>query len=128
MVRSVPGRSLIDQVAVRVLDSNMRLYRICRGEPAELDDLRSHYELDLPPRGVEDRATVIHMAISMFETAERCWELIDRMNGRIGDRVAELALVPDRGVCVAKTGGPAHWSVWGRPAELQSAVAGYANR
>ena len=84
MVRSVPGRSLIDQVAVRVLDGNMRLYRICRGEPAELDDLRSHYELDLPPRGVEDCATVIHMAISMFETAERCWELIDRTNGRIG--------------------------------------------
>lgn len=122
----MPHRSLIDHVAVRVLDREMRLYRICRGDPAELDDFRSHYELDLPPRGIEDRATAVHMAVSMFEAAARCWELIERTHGRIGDRVAEVTLVPDRGVCVAKTGGPAHWSVWGRPTELQSAVAGYA--
>jgi hypothetical protein len=30
------------------------------------------------------------MAVSMFETAEPCWALIDRTRGRIGDRVAEL--------------------------------------
>ena len=128
MVRAVPRRSLLEQVVVRVLDHDMRVYRISKGEPAELDDFRSHYELALPPRGIEDRATVIHMAVSMFETAERCWELIERTNGRIGDRVAEVALVADRGVCVAKTGGPSHWSVWGRPAELQSAIVDYATR
>jgi len=58
-------------------------------------------------------------------TARELRELIERTAGRIGDRVAEVTLVPDRGVCVAKTGGPLHWSVWGRPAELQAAVAGY---
>jgi hypothetical protein len=82
MVRAVARRSLLDQVVVRVLDHDMRVYRISKGEPAELDDFRSHYELALPPRGIEDRATVIHMAVSMFETAERCWELIERTNGR----------------------------------------------
>ena len=121
----MPRRSLIGEVAVRVLDRETRFFRICRAEPAQLDDFRSHYELDLPPRGIEDSATVMHMAVSMFETPAPCWELIERTAGRIGDRVAEVTLVPDRGVCVAKTGGPLHWSVWGRPAELQAAVAGY---
>jgi hypothetical protein len=125
IVLAVPRRSLIQEVAVRVVARETHLFRICRVEPAKLDDFRSHYELELPPRGIEDRATVIHMAVSMFETPEPCWELIERTSGRVGDRVAEVTLLPDRGVCVAKTGGPWHWSVWGRPAELQSAVAGY---
>jgi hypothetical protein len=34
-----------------------------------------------------------------------------------------LRLVLGGGVCVAKTGGPLHWSVWGHPAVLQAAVA-----
>ena len=45
------------------------------------------------------------MAVSMFETAKPCWSLIDRTKGRIGDHVAELRLVPGRGVCAAKNGG-----------------------
>jgi hypothetical protein len=32
-----------------------------------LDALRSHYELGRPPRGPENRAAVIHMALSMFD-------------------------------------------------------------
>lgn len=71
---------------------------------------------------------MIHMAVSMFETAEPCWALIDRTRGRIGDHVAELRLVPGRGVCAAKTGGPLHWSVWGDPAVLQATVSGYVGR
>lgn len=94
------------------------------GDPAQLDSFRSHYELRRPPRGPELRAAVIHMAASMFETAEPCWALIDRTQGRIGDRVAELRLVPGLGAGAAKTGGPFHWSVWGEPAVLQAAVNG----
>jgi hypothetical protein len=45
-------------------------------------------------------------SISMFDAAEPCWDLIDRTRGRIGDHVAELRLGPDRGICVARTGGP----------------------
>jgi hypothetical protein len=67
------------------------------------------------------------MAVSMFETAELCWALIDRTKG-IGDHVAELRLVPGRGVCAATTGGPLHWSVWGDPAVLHAAVTGYVRR
>jgi hypothetical protein len=54
---------------------------------------------------------------------------VDRQDqGRIGDRVAELRLVPGRGLCAAKTGGPLHWSVWGDSVVLQAAVSGYVDR
>ncbi|MGP0033090.1 MAG: hypothetical protein ACLP4R_00685, partial [Solirubrobacteraceae bacterium] len=50
----------------------------CTGQPgpnspAQLDSFRSNYELPRPPRGPEIRAAVIHMAVSMFETAEPGW-------------------------------------------------------
>ena len=51
--------------------------------------------------GSEIWAAVICVAVSMVEMAEPCWALIDRTRGRIGDHVAELRLVPDRGVCTA---------------------------
>lgn len=96
--------------------------------PPQVDSFRSHYELQRPPRGAEVRAAVIHMAVSMFETPALCWDLIARTRGRIGDHVAELRLVPGRGVCLANTGGRLHWSVWGRPDELQAAIVGYIDR
>ena len=122
--------SIIREVRIHVLEDETRLYRatwVDQG-PARLDSFRSHYELQRPPRGPEIRAAVIHMAVSMFESIEPCWALIDRTSGRIGDCVAELRLVPGLGVCAAKTGGPLHWSVWGDPGVLQSAVSGYAVR
>ena len=117
----MPRMSVIQEVKVRVLEDEVRLYRATwkDGDPAQLDSFRSHYELQRPPRGPEVRAAVIHMAVSMFETAEPCWALIDRTRGRIGDHVVELRLVPGRSVCAAKTGGPLHWSVWGDPAVLR---------
>ena len=122
--------SIIREVRVRVLEDEMRLYRATWADhhPGQLDSFRSHYELQRPPRGPEIRAAVIHMAVSMFETAEPCWALIDTTSGRIGDHVAELRLVPGFGVCTAKTGGPLHWSVWGDPAVLQAAIGGYVDR
>ncbi len=118
-------RSLLANIHVRVLDDEMRLYRACAGaaDGVDLDSFRSHYELKRPPRGPENRATVIHMALSMFEEPEPCWNLIERTRGKIGDHVAELHLTPGRGICVAKTAGPLHWSVWARPEVLQDGVA-----
>jgi len=118
-------RSLLTNVDVRVLDSEMRLYRACASSAggAALDSFRSHYELKRPPRGPENRATVIHMALSMFEEPEPCWTLIERTRSKIGDHVAELRLTPGHRICVAKTAGPLHWSVWGRPEVLNDAVA-----
>ena len=103
-------RSLLVNIDVRVLDAEMRLYRACAGsaEGVVPESFRSHFELKRPPRGPENRATVIHMALSMFEEPEPCWDLIERTRGKIGDHVAELRLTPGRGVCVAKTAGPLH--------------------
>jgi hypothetical protein len=126
----VPAPSLIREVRVRVLDEELRLYRACLApeDPAQVDSFRSHYELRRPPRGPERRAAIIHMAVSMFEAAAPCWGLIERTRGRIGSHVAELRLPPGRGICVAKTGGPLHWSVWGHPEVLQAAIAAYMGR
>ena len=79
----MPRMSVIREVLVRVLEDEMRLYRATwgDGDPAQLESFRSHYELQRPPRGPEVRAAVIHMAVSMFETAEPCWGLIDRTKG-----------------------------------------------
>jgi hypothetical protein len=122
--------STIQEVRVRVLEEEMRLYRATwrDHEVSQLESFRSHYERQRPPRGPEIRAAVIHMAVSMFEAAQPCWALIDRTGGRIGDRVAEVRLPPGRGVCVAKTGGPLHWSVWGDPRVLQAAMSGFVGR
>ena len=119
-------RSLLINVDVHVLDAEMRLYRACTGSASggvALHSFRSHYELRRPPRGPENRATVIHMGLSMFEEPEPCWNLIERTRGKIGDHVAELRLTPGDGICVARTAGPLHWSVWGRPEVLHDAVA-----
>lgn len=118
-------RSLLSNIDVRILDEEMRLYRACAAsaDGVALDSLRSHYELKRLPRGPESRATVIHMALSTFEEPEPCWNLIERTRGKIGDHIAELRLMPGRGICVAKTAGPLHWSVWARPEVLYDAVA-----
>jgi hypothetical protein len=94
----------------------------------QVASFRSHYELQRPPRGVETWATVIYMAVSTFETEAPCWHLIERTRGRIGDHVAELGPGSGHGICVAKTGGPGHWSVWARPDVLQAAVRAYLRR
>jgi hypothetical protein len=113
-----------------MLEEPMRLYRVCTDpqHPDALDSFRSRYELGRAPRGLEVQAAVIHMAVSMFETAEPCRNLIRRTRRRIGTHVAELKLRPGQGICVAKTSGPLHWSVWATPDELRSAVQSYTER
>jgi hypothetical protein len=41
---------------------------------------------------------------------------------KLGGHIATVELRPGLGLCVAKTGRPAHWSVWGRPLQLESCV------
>jgi hypothetical protein len=57
----------------------------------------------------------------MFASADVAAQLASRVP-KLGGHVATIDLVPGRGFCVAKTGGPAHWSVWGRPLQLTSCV------
>lgn len=115
--------SLLRRIDVQVLESEQRLFRIshARDDEAFLECLRSHYELQRPPRGPEHRAAVIHMALSMFDSREIARQLAVRVP-KLGGHIATVDLRPDLGICIAKTGGPAHWSVWGRPAQLEACI------
>lgn len=115
--------SLLRTIQVDVLDEPRRLYRVCSPREADgfIESFRSHYELGRPPRGPEDRAAVIHMAVSMFDSPEIAAQLASRVP-KLGGHVAHVDLLPGNGFCAAKTGGPAHWSVWGRPLQLAGAV------
>jgi hypothetical protein len=115
--------SLLSSIEIVVIEEPQRLYRVSRARDDEqfVDAFRSHYEQRLPPRGPENRAAAIHMALSMFESADVAAQLARRVP-KLGGHVATVDLEPDLGLCVAKTGGPAHWSVWGRPLQLASCV------
>ena len=56
----------------------VELFRIVkgstRGAPAVLDSLRSNYERDAPPRGVERESVLIHLGLSMFVTVDAAAE------------------------------------------------------
>jgi hypothetical protein len=115
--------SLLRSVEVIVVEELQRLYRVSRAQEDERfpEAFQSHYEQGLPPRGPEDRAAVIHMALSMFASADVAAQLAARVP-KLGGHVATVDLAPGLGLCVAKTGGPAHWSVWGQPLQLESCV------
>jgi hypothetical protein len=115
--------SLLRSMEIVVVETPQRLYRVstARDDDRFADAFRSHYERRLPPRGPEGRAAAIHMALSMFDTADVAAQLARRVP-KLGGHVATVELRPDLGLCVAKTGGPAHWSVWGRPVQLTDCV------
>ena len=98
---------MLRSVDVVVVEEPRRLYRVSRARDDEgfLDAFRSHYEQGLPPRGPEDRAAVIHMALSMFDSESVAAQLAERVP-KLGRHVATVELKPGLGLCVAKTGGP----------------------
>jgi hypothetical protein len=103
---------------VVVLQEPRRLYRGCFGSDRIDEALKSNYENGRNPHPADLRATVLHMAVSLFEDKDLVLHLARRRPDRIGDHVATIDLQPGLGVCVADTSGPGHWSVWGRAAQL----------
>ena len=116
--------SMLRRIELQALEEPLRLFRIVpeRDSPSFREAFRSHYELGRPPRGPENRAAAIQMALSMFDERSVAAQLTARVP-KLGGHIAEMALEPDLGICVARTGGPAHWSVWGRPPQLIQCVA-----
>ncbi|WP_445148538.1 hypothetical protein [Baekduia sp. Peel2402] len=111
--------SLLCTIEIVVIDQPTRLHRVTpsRNSDLFLDAFRSHYERGMAPRGPENRAAAIHMALSMFDSLDVAARLATRVP-KLGGHVTTLELQPDLGICIAKTGGPAHWSVWARPLQL----------
>lgn len=108
-------------ITVALLERPMTVFRGCDGA-AVVDAMRSNYETGRPAHPADLRATVLHMAVSMFEDAEPLLRLARRRPDRIGTHLARVELQPGRGICLADTGSRGHWSVWGIPDELASCV------
>jgi hypothetical protein len=113
-------------ITVALLERPMTVFRGCHGveDSALVDAMRSNYETGRPAHPADLRATVLHMAVSMFEEAEPLLRLGRRRPDRIGTHVARLELRPGHGICLADTGSRGHWSVWGIPTELATCVVG----
>lgn len=114
-----------NEFRVVVLREPMTLYRGCFGtdRASRIHALSSNYEIDRrPPHPADLHATVLHMATSGFEHRDRIAHMARRRPDRIGTHIATLELQPGHGVCVADTGGPGHWSVWGIPTTLATFV------
>ncbi|MEJ7786796.1 MAG: hypothetical protein WKF96_18495 [Solirubrobacteraceae bacterium] len=99
-------KSLLKTIEVRVLDEPMRLFRIVpeRPTPSFEDAFRSHYELGRPPRGPENRAAAIHMAISMFDRRQVAEDLAARVP-KLGGHIAAIELIPAPGNLRREDGG-----------------------
>ncbi len=114
-----------DELLVAPVREGTTVYRIVRGAdrnaPVVLDSLRSHYERGSAPRGYERRLAVIHMGLSVFSTREAAAAMALKWP-MIGMFVAELSLEPGNGLCLADTGQPGHWTLWGRPLQLLGSI------
>ncbi len=118
-----PLEMATEDLLVAPLREIATVHRIVRGHasPATLDSLRSHYERDLPPRGYERRLAVIHMGLSVFSSQEAARAIALRWP-KIGRFLAEMQLQPGSGFCLADTGRPGHFTLWGRPLQLLDAI------
>ena len=94
-----------------------------RGAPAVLDSLRSNYERDAPPRGVERESVLIHLGLSMFVTVDAAAERATTMAGAWQRTLRACASSQANGFHFAETGARVHRTVWGRPLQLLACVA-----
>lgn len=102
------------------------LYRIVKAAsvraPGVLDSLRSNYERDASPRGLEAESALIHFGLSMFVTFQAAGERAVRWPA-LGTHIAHVVLEPDHGFHVAETGARVHRTVWAGPLQLLACVA-----
>jgi hypothetical protein len=99
----------------------LHVFRIVRTDdvdaPEFADSFRSHAELGLPPRGVEETHPLIYEGISAFESREAAVATARRYP-RIGSYVAELRITPDAGARYLRWGARGHLTLWGDAIKL----------
>lgn len=118
-------------IQVSVLTKPKTLWMLVDGEDKNEPDkhFHSNFALDSPPHPSARFATVIYMAVSMWdETGLEELESLAAINPQAGRFVAQVDLKPKHkskptGICVADTGAPGHWSVWGTPTKLGRCLA-----
>ena len=106
----------------------MTVFRVVGSEDRESEEFRrsfmSSYELGKPPRpnSPEQRYTLIHRAISVFERRYQAAAMASAYP--IGDFVATLRLPAGQGgFCTAKWGSEGHMSLWGEALMLAGTTA-----
>lgn len=82
------------------------------------DDWWSHYERDIPPRNETKSNAMIHMSISCSDNPETLRSLAARFP-KLGSFIAPFVVSGDHGIWFAETLWQGHFSVWGRPVDLQ---------
>lgn len=119
------SQSDLDLLA-RAVQEPIDLFRIVRGgtrgAPGVLDSLRSNYERDAPPRGIERESALIHFGLSMFVSLEAAAQRAQRWPA-LGSHIAWIRLEPSHGFHLAETGARVHRTVWGRPLQLLASIA-----
>ena len=100
------------------------LFRLVHSESTTEDDWRSHYELGARPRKTEIESALDHMGLSMWDNPEILLRLIERpsMRKALGEFVAEVEVKGSLGVWFAETHSEGHFTIWGRPQDLQRCV------
>ena len=100
------------------------LFRIVRFDTAVEDDFRSAFALGTPPpRRLQKQSAPVWMALSMLSRLEAARSRA-RLFPRLGSHIARVELTTGLGFAVAETIEVGHFSVWGDPTRLLSAVTG----
>lgn len=120
-VPSNQARSIVVHRADEIVVAFRIVKGVNRGDPATLDSLRSNYELGARPRGLEIESALIHLGLSMYRKIEMAAATAQRWP-QIGQRIAEVHLLPENGFCYADTAQTGHMTVWGRPLQLLACV------
>ncbi len=100
------------EVIVAIPSDGQVLYRLIGRDRPRPADFRSNRDKGrLPARG---QSALLHVGVSMFDAEQAA----RRRARRAPVFIAAVTLEPGRGFYLAKTGGSAHYTVWGDPDEL----------
>ena len=98
------------------------LYRIVRHPEPEQADFASAFVLGHPPpRRLQKQSAPVWMALSMLSGLEAAQSRA-RLFPVLGRHIARVELSAGEGFAIAETIEKGHFSVWGDPLKLQSAV------
>lgn len=97
------------------------LLRLVSAAVTTEDDWRSHYERGEAPRKSEISSALDHMGLSLWDRPEPLMALSNQYP-QLGKFLAEVRIDGELGVWFAETGPEGHYTVWGRPADLQRCV------
>ena len=95
------------------------LYRLVHARLTGEEDWQSHYEQRKKPRQAEIVNAMDHMGVSVWESIDHLRSLHRAFGDRIGSFMVGVELRGDLGLWYAETGPEGHYTIWGRPADLQ---------